>query len=371
MEQIAAVFAQNLKKRRRELKMTQAVLGERIGYTEKAVSKWESGSAVPSVEVMVRLAQILGTDVNSLLGYHLEPSFYLGIDGGATKTAFALSDEAGRVVRTLELGPCNPFDMGMNAAQAVLEKGIKEICDGIPIRKVSLFAGISGGGSGGNKEILAEFFEKFGFSRVQNDSDAENAVAVGLSGENGIAVIIGTGSIVYVSDGAVRHRVGGYGYLFDNAGSGFELGRNAILSALFSNDQSGEATMLSELVQKKLGATPLEKLSDIYLYGKPFIASFAPLVFEAASAGDGVAKKILETCYGALARQIRAGRKKMTGKEKVKVALVGGLTRYEAVIRPILETALKGDAVTLDFCRRAPVEGALFLAGSPAQKAGN
>ena len=368
MERMEIVFSHNLKKRRLELGMTQAMLGEAIGYSEKTVSKWESGGAIPSVEVLLRLTHVLGTDINTILGYHTKPSFYLGIDGGATKTAFALADEAGHIVRTLQLGPCNPFDLGMTGAQALLEKGINEICSGIPTNRISMFAGISGGASGGNKGILAGFFERFGFSQFGNDTDAEAALAVGLRGGDGIAVMIGAGSVVYTMDGGKRNRIGGYGYLFDKGGSAFDIGRDGILAALQACDGSGEPTVLRQFIRKQLGGEPIDALSDFYLYGRAYIASFAHLVFEAAGQGDAVAAAILRQSYTCLAEQIRAGRKKFTEAQTVRVVMVGGLTCYESVIRPILEDSLRNVSIRLEFCQRPPVEGALLLAGAPLNK---
>ena len=368
MEQMEIVFARNLKKRRQELGMTQAMLGEAIGYSEKTISKWESGGAIPSVEVLLRLTHVLGTDINTILGYHTKPSFYLGIDGGATKTAFALADEAGHIVRTLQLGPCNPFDLGMAGAQALLEKGINEICSGIPTNRISMFAGISGGASGGNKGIFTSFFEKFGFSQLGNDTDAEAALAVGLRGGSGIAVIIGAGSVVYTMDSGKRSRIGGYGYLFDKGGSAFDIGRDGILAALQFFDGSGEPTALGQLVKKQLGSEPIDALRDFYLYGRAYLASFAHLVFDAAMQDDPVAVRILQDSYGVLANQIRAGREKISGKDRVKVVLVGGLTCYESLIRPILEKDLPDVMVCIEFCQRPPVEGALLLAGAPLDR---
>lgn len=368
MECMESVFAKRLKARRQELGMTQAMLGEAVQYSEKAISKWESGNAIPSVKVLLRLAHVLGTDINTLLDYQTKPSFYLGIDGGATKTAFALADEAGHVIRTLQLGACNPFDLGMKGAQELLQKGIQEICTGIATNRVSMFAGISGGGSAGNKGIFAGFFEQFGFTRFANDTDAENALAVGLHGNDGIAVIIGTGSVVYVMKAGERDRIGGYGYLFDKGGSGFDIGRDGVLAALKAADGSGKTTALLQMVEKQLGGSPVDHLSDFYQNGKAYMASFAQLVFEAAAHGDAIAGEILQDSYENLAKHISAGRKNFLQAQPVKVSLVGGLTNYESMIRPILEKQLEGQNVQLAFCKQAPVIGALLLAGAPIDK---
>ena len=231
-----------------------------------------------------------------------------------------------------------------------------------------MFAGISGGSSGGNKGIFASFFEKFGFSRFDNDTDAENALAVGLQGSNGIAVIIGTGCVVYRMNGTERGRVGGYGYLFDKGGSGFDIGRDGILAALKASDGSGQKTLLTQLVEKQLGGRQVDYLSSFYQNGKAYMASFARLVFEAAEKGDAVAQNILRESYESLARQIRAGYAGFPKDKPVKVVLVGGLTRYEAVIRPLLEVHLQEENVQVEFCQLAPVVGALFLAGAPVDQ---
>ena len=47
--------------------MTQAVLAEKLGITDRAVSKWERGKGLPDVSLMLDLCQILGITVNELL----------------------------------------------------------------------------------------------------------------------------------------------------------------------------------------------------------------------------------------------------------------------------------------------------------------
>ena len=52
---------------RKEAKLTQAQLAERLGITDKAVSKWERGIAMPDTSIMLELCDILGISVNELL----------------------------------------------------------------------------------------------------------------------------------------------------------------------------------------------------------------------------------------------------------------------------------------------------------------
>ena len=52
---------------RKEKRMTQAQLAERLNITDRAVSKWETGKSMPDSSVMLELCEILGITVNELL----------------------------------------------------------------------------------------------------------------------------------------------------------------------------------------------------------------------------------------------------------------------------------------------------------------
>ena len=54
-------------RRRKEKGFTQAALGERLGVTDRAVSKWERGLCLPDAALMLPLCQLLGITVNELL----------------------------------------------------------------------------------------------------------------------------------------------------------------------------------------------------------------------------------------------------------------------------------------------------------------
>ncbi|MBR4073581.1 MAG: helix-turn-helix transcriptional regulator, partial [Clostridia bacterium] len=52
---------------RRSINLTQAALAEKLGITDRAVSKWERGKGLPDVSIMIDLCEILGITVNELL----------------------------------------------------------------------------------------------------------------------------------------------------------------------------------------------------------------------------------------------------------------------------------------------------------------
>lgn len=352
--------------------MTQRELGDRVGYSEKSVSKWELGENMPPIGTLSSLATVLGTNVDTLLGFRSSPTFFLGIDGGATKTTFALADIDGNVLRTVTLGPSNAIDIGFDSAKKVLNDGIREICRDIPFGSISLFAGLSGGISGDNPRLLREFFDLFGFSFYDCGSDIENAIATTLADGDGICSIMGTGNITFAVRDGKRTRHGGYGYLFDEGGSAYDIGARAIRAALYAEDGSGEATMLLPLCREALGKSAVDSVGDLYAKGKTYIASFAPLVFRAADDGDKTAKRILRESMNAFACHLRAAMRSFPVGETVDAYVIGGLTKGETTMLPFLKEATADlPALRLHVCHKRPIEGALWLSKNRAEKCQN
>lgn len=291
--------------------------------------------------------------------------YYLGIDGGGTKTAFFLTDTHGNTLASATLGASNPNDIGLDAACALLGAGIDKVTAGYDRATISIFAGIAGAATGDHAVHIKAYLETLGFAKADAASDVRICLASCLKDEDGIAVIMGTGSVAYAQCGGQILRAGGYGYLLCDAGSGFALGQGAILAALQAEDGSGAPTLLRDMVADACGkARVLDALSDFYRGGKAEIARYAPLIFEAHAKGDAVATEILVRNVRAVADLIRAIGTRM-GTDYVRAVLCGGLTEKSESILPILHDALANDVRTysLSVSKAAPVQGALYLAG--------
>lgn len=367
MKGLRAAFAKNLKHHRKKAGLTQKTLGSALGYTEKAVSKWESGNSIPPAEALVTLAELLQVSVDTLLDPQHEPTYFLGIDGGGTKTLFALADRTGTVMRTRCLGPCNPINIGFDKAADVLTEGIREICRGIPCSQISMFAGIAGAEVGSNRALFEELFKGFRFARFACGNDIVNILSAGLGAQNGMAVIMGTGSNAFAQIDSALYQKGGFGTLFDYGGNGYALGRDAIHAALHDECGAGEHTKITALVQKRLGDRATNCLSELYANDSRFIASFATVVFEAYDAGDAVARSVLKRSMAQVARLIHALLGHFSpAAYPVKVVFVGGLTKRADILFDLIREQLPNqNAVTLSVYPHEPVLGALKKAGAP------
>ena len=373
MESVTNIIAENIKRRRKQLYLTQEELGAQLGYSVKTISKWESGNGTPPTVILPALALALKTDVGQLLTAESKSHFYLGIDGGGTKTEFALADNEGQIIRSLLLGTSNPSDIGIHATLEVLRAGISEICAHISKKSVSLFAGLAGGSTDGVSEQIQQFLNSFGFAKVAHGSDAKSAVAAGLGKQDGVAVIMGTGSVAFAQHSGKQTRVGGYGYLLGDEGSGFSFGRDALLTALQFEDGSGEASAIVDLVKAHCQSqNVLEKLGSFYEGGKRIIADYARCVFEAYRMGDRIAETIVNQNLKAVAKMVRGAANRLPKNNiPVPVVLCGGLACAEGnVIIPILERILSEDSkkYEISICRHSMIYGALTLAGMPEKK---
>lgn len=354
-------FGANLKRLRKKTGLTRAQLAAQLAYSEKSIEKWESGSSVPPVSTVCKLARLFGVTTDVLIFPQMsEPKYLLGIDGGGTKTEFLLTDPNMNEINRIILGPSNPVDIGMNNAKALLEQGISQICQGIDLRDVSVFAGLAGGISSDNKTQIHKFLSRFGFAYFANGSDTENALELSLKGGNGISIIMGTGIVAFSQVDGKRHRIGGWGYLVDKGGSGYNFGIDALYTAFRSLDGRGGSNLLQELIETQLGKSLPDAVTDIYAGGKSYIAALAPLVFEAYAKGDPYAEQIIDKNVQEVVTVIRAGQQYQPNRNS-RVVMCGGLCHKAEVLMPFFRRYLP-ETMEIVFSTEKMVNGAVSLA---------
>lgn len=354
-------FSSNLKSLRLKAGLSRAALAKMISYSEKSIEKWEMTSALPPVSIVSKLAKIFGVTVDNILySSKVEIKYILGIDGGGTKTEFLLSKLNGEKVDSLLLGSSNPVDIGIEKSISVLKRGIEEICSGINRKEISVFAGLSGGSTGSNKKEIENFLLTMNFGKYANGSDTENALELALGGEDGVAVIMGTGIIALAQKNKERKRVGGWGYLIDKGGSGFNFGSDALDSALKALDGRGGSVLLKDLIEEKIGMPLDASIGDIYLKGKTYIASFAECVFKAFEQGDSEAQRIIEQNVSEVVKIITSANN-FFDKKDVKIVICGGLSNQKEILSRYFDKYLNKD-IKITFNNEAMVKGAVEIA---------
>lgn len=260
--------------------------------------------------------------------------YLLGIDGGGTKTEFVLFAPSGRVLRRAVLGGTNPNSVGLPQTLETLCRGIADMQAHAPGLTL-VHAGIAGCSNPAHQSaILSHVRCAMPDIALTVESDTLNLISSADSGEECIAAIIGTGSVVFAKTKQGLHRLGGWGYRFSGGGSGYDIGRDAVCAVLAQYEKTGPETVLAPLLEEQLGGNVWLNIDRLYSMPPEKIASFAPLVLRAWEAGDAAAARILQKNMKEMAALIStAAARYLCGNTLV---LSGGLTAREDMLRAFL-----------------------------------
>ena len=317
-------------------------------------------------------------------------SYFLGIDGGGTRTTAWLADEDGRILARAVTGPTNPLKVGFQTTQRELLRAVRQALRQARLKISAPLSGKQRKRAAGKERRPARLLLDAicvglaGVDRPQVHgrlfawlhrtiparahlltSDAAIALRAAIGDSPGIIVVSGTGSIAYGRNDRGRVlRSGGWGVPFDDAGSGYDLGYQAIAAALRDYDGRGPYTQLSAKVCQALKIPDITRVVLLPLTPKEIAALF-PLVLEAARRRDFVARELCEGAGRDLADLAVALLKRLGWLGRVApVVCAGGVFRASARIRRSFARHLRREAphARVLLLRHPPVEGALALA---------
>lgn len=227
----------------------------------------------------------------------------IGIDGGGSSLRVAVLDGDLTQLAQVESTTANPSAIGREAAAAHIQRTITAALEeaGVGAGEVKA-AGV--GVAGASDEYAAAWLESvlrpvLPAARPVLSSDHEIALVGGRGVRHGVLVLAGTGSIGYgVNTAGESLRVGGWGYLLGDEGSGYWLGMRALKAITRGADGRSEGTLLEGRVLEHLGLGSAQELIP-WLYGAGSVpvrtvAALAPFVLEAAAGGDEAATQIVE-----------------------------------------------------------------------------
>lgn len=295
-------------------------------------------------------------------------AYFLGIDGGGSKTTFVLGDEQ-EVLASVTVGGSNIVRRGVGEARTVLRQGVCEVCVKAAIKPaqiVAICAGIAGASREDVREQVTGILAKLASAQIEVVGDMVIAHQAALGDEPGIVTVAGTGSIAYGRHPSGRTaRAGGWGYVISDEGSGHWIGVQAVAAVTHALD-SGSYTKLSDRILEHWGVRSYDDL--ICRANRSPMPDFAGLfsaVVAAAQAGDSHAHDILARAgveLAALAEVVF--RRQWQAGEELKVALAGGVFQnsieVRASFRRELQESIPQGRVSLS--TRSAAEGALALA---------
>lgn len=241
-------------------------------------------------------------DVGPTPSRSLRPDLVLGIDGGGTHTAAILARVAtGEVLGRGTGGPSNIQSVGVSAAMKGLDQAVDRAFAAAGAGRATVAAaclGLAGVDRDEGIDVIRGWAEWVGLAaEVSVANDATLLLAAGTPAGWGLAVVCGTGSIAFVRTPAGEvGRCGGWGYVLGDEGSGYRLALAGLQAVCRGFDGCAPATGLTAKFLQRMGLTAVPDLIPAVYRGpwdRAAIAGLAPLVLDAADAGDAVATAIV------------------------------------------------------------------------------
>ncbi|MCC5843712.1 MAG: ATPase [Verrucomicrobia bacterium] len=275
----------------------------------------------------------------------------LGIDGGGTHSRAVLVDETGRMLGRGEAGSGNYHNVGLDQAVANLKAASEAALADAGLkscRPAVAFLGCAGIKSSLDKSRLRAAAERAGLApagEITVENDLHNALAGGLGGRPGIALISGTGANCLGRDeSGDTFMCGGWAWILDDRGSAMGLALAAFHAAVRAADGRARPTRLLPAALAFLGLSePEEMLARLHVtpWTPDEIAAFAPVVGRCAEAGDAAAKKVLRDGANALAEIVKGTVQALAFPKGADVVLLGGCARSGAPYQPLIEAAIR------------------------------
>jgi glucosamine kinase len=300
--------------------------------------------------------------------------FFLGIDGGGTKTRCLLGDERA-VFATAISGGSNIVRLGEAKAKEALAAAIQQVTDTANIFPNQIRAICIGAAGAARPEIAAKIrgivaglIPEIAPDQIEVIGDTEIALEAAFGLGPGIIAIAGTGSIVFGRDNAGhRVRAGGWGFAISDEGSGHWIGRRAVSAILSANDEACE-TVLTAMVLQAWRLDTLDKLvQQANATPPPEFPRLFPVVLRAADEGDSVARGILVDAAAKLAALATTVVRRLAALNQsiiFPVATTGSVFRQSSTVREVFYNTLKASFAGIEVKQELtdPVEGALARA---------
>lgn len=290
--------------------------------------------------------------------------FFLGIDGGGTKTRCIVGDEKSQ----LGAGSSSSSKVqrvGEACARDALAAAVHEACvqAGISPRQIArTCAGITGSARPEIAGVMRDLMTSIVGGQVEVVGDVEIAFQDAFGTEPGAMVIAGTGSIAYGRNSkGETARAGGWGYAISDEGSGHWIGVEAVREALRARDR-GERSGLMDDLMAGLGARDFEDFI-VRLNGNPTVdfSPLFPIVLAASDNGDAMATEILARAGRELVEMAGIVIERLFGEESLSVATHGGVLASSTIVRKNFAQELKSRYSRAAYLEREidPARGAL------------
>lgn len=290
--------------------------------------------------------------------------YYLGIDGGGTKTVAAVSDENGNILHKQTGKTINFYSVGMETARLNLLNLLTEIEQILSVESYeSAFIGCSALDDEADAALVTKLCG--GIVKAENirmNSDLYIALEALADAKCPCVAVCGTGSMVVAKDTAGNIRTaGGWGHIIGDEGSAYAISVDAIRHCCNACDR-GEVTPLLKSAERFFGVDNFRKAID-FIYSsdttKDVLAGFSKSVYELAAHDDACSCAIIKKQAQLFAHTVL---NVLSGCDVL--GLYGGVFQHNRYFADIFSEKIKEQYpdIPVKLLDMPPEEGALMLA---------
>ncbi|GAX90737.1 N-acetylglucosamine kinase [Effusibacillus lacus] len=274
----------------------------------------------------------------------MNPIPVLAVDAGATNCRAVLCNEQGEVLGYAHGGACNYQSVGIDSVRETLTSVLSSLVskDSSLCVQCAVF-GLAGLDTENDRVVLEQVVQqalessKIQADRVLLDNDGMMTLLGAVGHGPGVLVVSGTGSIACGVRDDKLARAGGWGHRVGDEGSGYSIGKAAVIHVLHAYDGREKSSQITKPILAELSLKNEEDLIA-WIYGPEFsvdrVAALTPLLCELAENGDWKAISILQKASEELAKAAMAVINRLSlQQEPFDLVLMGGVLSQNSTIR--------------------------------------
>jgi N-acetylglucosamine kinase-like BadF-type ATPase len=299
--------------------------------------------------------------------------YYIGVDGGGTKTTFTMIDNKGVKVAQYTTKTSHYEQIGFNGVESVLREGLNKLIEISGIEKIdikSAFLGLPGYGEVKSVAVKIDNIVNNVFKDIKSKvgNDVEVGLAGSLAGKEGINIVSGTGSIALGRDSKGNTtRCGGWGDYIGDEGSAHWIGKKTIEVFSKESDKRLERGLIYKNIKSKLNINDDFDIIDYVLNNikkdRTKIAQFSKICFESAKLNDKNALDIFNEAGYELSLLVKMIINELDfNGEEILISYSGGVFKSEELILSPLKKYLNNYNIKFIKPILGPDMGACLLA---------
>jgi len=274
-------------------------------------------------------------------------NYYIGIDSGGTKCDLVIINSNNSVLFNEST---KAFHYSIHGTEIISENISKYLASLLKAKRFDQkkCSGICIGLAGAREEIDKKSLErafkrKLHFNKIDIETDTMTGLYGAFEDRDGIILISGTGSVLFGKSNSKIYRVGGWGRIIGDYGSGYTIGKEALKEVVKEYDLSDikrKRTMLEEKMERIFDINKENIIRKIF-HENFEIQKIAPIVIKCAEKGDKVSLEIINEAVDGLLYHIKTFLKISRRKKPIDLVFIGGIIENENVLSKKLKKEIK------------------------------